>query len=91
MKTNEAAIEEAIKLLKANGYNVIKRKPYVKLMPCVCGCKKPEEWYKTGNGDTGPFYRCPNCKLEGGIGRSNRESREKWNEAVEKAMVEKEK
>ena len=31
---------EAAKL----GYNLVKRQPYIKLLQCACGKKKPHEW-----------------------------------------------
>lgn len=84
----ETKIEEAIKLLKANGYSVYKKKETVEKLPCVCGRKRLKKWWVSG-GDGNEMYECPNCGLKGGIGKNNREARLLWNEAVEKAREEK--
>ena len=78
-------IEDAIKLLKANGYSVTKKPESVKLLPCVCGRKRLSLWYKMGSGNE--FYKCPICDFTGESAKTTREAKILWNEAVEKAKV----
>lgn len=85
----EKQIEETIKLLKANGYSVYKKKETVKKLPCVCGRKRLARWWVCGSSEGNEFYECPKCGLKGGIGKNNREALLLWNEAVEKAKEEK--
>ena len=78
----EKQIEEAIKLLKANGYSVTKKPEPVKLLPCVCGRKRLSLWYMMGSGNE--FYKCPNCDFAGESAKTTREAKILWNEAVER-------
>lgn len=85
-------IEEAKAFLEANGYSVIKKNPLPKLLPCVCGCKRRTEvMVGITRGDAGrvwgTMYRCERCGFEGGFGKTNRDAREEWNNAVIDAKV----
>lgn len=74
-------IDKAIALLKANGYSVTKRKPYERLIPCVCGHERRAFWWTP----EGSFFQCHKCDFKGGKGKGEREARSKWNEAVREA------
>ena len=63
------------------GYNIIKKQPYVKLLPCTCGQKKPTHWYKFGN-EVGEFYKCPKCDFMSPVAKTKNKAKENWNEAV---------
>lgn len=77
-------IEEAIKLLKANGYSVVKKPEPVKLLSCKCGRKRIDSWIAPN----GYFYKCPVCGLRGMVGKNNKEAKILWNKAVETMMEE---
>lgn len=79
-------IEEAIKLLKANGYSVIKKPEPVKLLPCVCGRKRISRFYTYGR-NTGYLYKCPVCGLMGMTGKTEREAKILWNKAIKTIEV----
>lgn len=72
-------IEEAIKLLKANGYSVIKKPEPVKLLPCVCGRKRIDLFYTFNGLGSGRFYKCPKCGLTSNKGKNEREAKILWN------------
>ena len=71
---------EAAKL----GYNLVKKQPYITLLPCTCGEKKPHEWSCTGENRGMRFYKCDNCELSAPSAKTNREARENWNKLVSK-------
>ena len=72
---------EAAKL----GYNLVKKQPYTKLLPCTCGEKKPSEWfYYTGENGGMRFYKCDNCELSAPAAKTSRQARENWNQLVSK-------
>ena len=74
-------IEDAIKLLKANGYSVTKKPEPVKLLPCVCGRKRIDSWITRD----GYYYKCPVCGLMGMTGKTEREAKILWNKVVKEA------
>ena len=69
---------EAAKL----GYNLVKKQPYITLLPCTCGEKKPHEWFYTGENGGMRFYKCGNCELSAPPAKTNR--RANWNKLVSK-------
>lgn len=50
-----------------------------KLLPCICGCKKREHWYSTG--DRSIILICCKCKREAS-GKNEIEAHKKWNEMI---------
>lgn len=68
--------KEATKL----GYNIIKKKERIKLLPCICGCNKRTHWYKI------QYYglRCTKCGLEAAVRSEESESelKKEWNHKV---------
>lgn len=68
---------EAAKL----GYRLVKKQPYIKLLPCTCGEKKPHEWYRAGE-NGGIFYKCDSCELSASPAKTNKRARENWNNLV---------
>lgn len=80
MTVEELTVEDA-KL----GYNIIKKpEPLVKLLPCVCGCNQRSKWYSNKL----VWYKCNKCGFVSSGAYTERDTRIKWNEAVEKASVE---
>lgn len=65
---------------KAMGYNLIKIPEKVKLLPCVCGRKRIDCWYRN---DHREYYRCVNCGLTSSTGKNNREAKLNWNKMIE--------
>lgn len=79
--TLEELKSEAAKL----GYKLVKKQPYIKLLPCTCGEKKPSLWYYYNGEKTGTeHYKCDNCGLEALPAKTNRKARENWNQLVSK-------
>ena len=76
--TLEELKEEAKKL----GYDLIPRKKYISLKPCMCGRKRLCEWWD-GRNDVW-FYKYPECDREAPGGKTHTEARRKWNEMIEK-------
>lgn len=66
---------------KAHGYRLMPITPYIKLMPCKCGRKRLEIWYRT-DGSGCRFVKCPSCGLTAPDGRNEREARKNWNKRV---------
>ena len=62
---------------KRQGYNLIKKKERIKLLPCTCGNKRPELWFKYEGG----YYRCQKCGNESTCGFSKNEAKLNWNNA----------
>ena len=72
---------EAAKL----GYNLVKKQPYIKLLHCTCGEKKPSEWfYYQGENRGMIIYKCDNCGLSAIPAKTDRQARENWNHLVSK-------
>lgn len=76
------SVDELKAEAKRHGYALIKRNPLPKKLPCVCGRKLLEEWYVVSR--KGWMYKCPVCGRMADMGKTEREARELWNEAVEK-------
>ena len=74
-------IEELKEEAKKLGYNLIKKKPYVKLLPCPCGNKNSvyfdytKDWQK--------YATCSKCGFVGSPAKRIYEARENWNKAVQ--------
>ena len=66
---------------KALGYKLIPITPYIKLLPCKCGRKRLEQWYRT-DGSGCIFFKCPVCGLSAPDGVTEREARKNWNKMV---------
>lgn len=75
-------LEELKAEAKAQGYKLMPIYPYIKLSPCRCGRKKPEQWYRTDGSGT-IFFMCPICDFAGPDCKTEREARKAWNAAVE--------
>lgn len=63
------------------GYSVVKKQQYVKLSPCICGQKKPREWFRIGSGNV--VYQCPNCDFAAPEAKTRKQARLNWNKSVE--------
>lgn len=62
------------------GYNLIKKQPYIKLLPCTCGYKKIETFrYYYGNW----FCECPKCGNRSDVCSSERKAKINWNKKVQ--------
>lgn len=67
------------------GYTLIKKQPYVKLLPCTCGAKRIAVWFRASNSqeETGSFCKCLKCGAEGKVAKTQREARINWNNKVQ--------
>lgn len=65
---------EAAKL----GYYIIKKRQYVKLLPCTCGRKRLEMWYTP----QGALFRCPSCGKHSEPANLEMKARENWNRLI---------
>ena len=52
-----------------------------KLLPCVCGSKRREHWF--GSGDRSIILKCCRCGLEA-AGKNEIEAHKEWNEMIAK-------
>ena len=83
----EAVSDEEFKAeAKLRGYNLIKIPEKVKLLPCVCGSKKPECWCCSDATGHYELYVCPNCDLEAPRAKTNRKAKLNWNKMIEGEM-----
>ena len=62
---------------KRQGYNLIKKKESIKLLPCTCGNKRPEIWFNYDGG----YYRCQKCGNTGIVASSKNAAKRNWNDA----------
>lgn len=85
LDADKMTFEELKTEAERQGYKLVKKPiPLPKIHPCTCGRKKMETWYQAGSyKDLGTFLRCPRCGKKGGIGKTYRETREKWNALFE--------
>lgn len=60
------------------GYKLIKNNPMPKPKPCVCGCRKIEEW----SSKDGTLLKCHNCGLVSALGKNRREVINNWNNLI---------
>lgn len=74
--TVEELKAEAAKL----GYNIVKRKEYIKLSRCKCG-HWPTLWVNTCSGW---FYCCEKCDIQGGYGEHPNDAKREWNRRMER-------
>ena len=63
---------------KRQGYNLIKAKPNIKMIPCICGRNSRSVWHSP----EGYYLECRGCGKQSGIGVSERQAREMWNEMI---------
>lgn len=70
---------------KRQGYNLIKKQPYISMTKCDnCG-KKPHVWFYARTYDdrthefSGFFLKCPECEKSTEVFKTEREAREAWN------------
>ena len=75
-------LEELKAEAKAQGYRLMPIVPYIKLLPCKCGRKKPTEWYRA-DGSNLTFFKCCECGLSAPGAKTEREARKNWNAMVE--------
>lgn len=67
------------KILKQLGYSLIKQKPYIKMLPCICGCKRHVVWYKNDE----QRISCERCGRDGPFAKTNEAARIGWNSMIE--------
>lgn len=61
------------------GYRLIKKPMYIKILPCVCGCKIHKYWHNAKTNESG--VGCPKCER---IiwGKDETEAKMNWNEIM---------
>lgn len=67
---------------KAHGYKLMPIVPYIKLLPCKCGRKKPEQWF-LADGSNLTYFKCRDCDFAAPGAKTEREARKNWNAMVE--------
>lgn len=70
--------EELKNEAKLHGYYLIKATPNIKMIPCTCGRNSRSLWHSPD----GYFLECKGCGRQSGIGVSERQARELWNEMI---------
>lgn len=65
---------------KRQGYNLTKIPERITFTPCICGHNRRGMWYSTKG--LGRKYKCNNCGFEGGWGKTNKEAKLAWNDAI---------
>jgi hypothetical protein len=75
-------LEELKVEAKKHGYKLTKEYPYIRLVPCICGCNRRTMWFGF---DNTYVYRCNKCGFEGEKAKTKNEAKLKWNECVENA------
>lgn len=63
---------------KAQGYNLVKAKPYTRMLPCTCGSKRRSLWHCP----KGNYLVCNRCGKRSRLGINERQAREFWNEMI---------
>ena len=63
------------------GYRIAPKSIYIKWKPCACGSHRRREWIKGGE-HGGYFYECAECGLRTPIGKTKRQAKLNWNNAV---------
>lgn len=75
----------------AMGYGLYKLRPYVKILPCVCGRKQIALWHvpiytKDSRGIERKIYgyemKCSNCRKKSGWAKTEREAKILWNKSI---------
>lgn len=66
---------------KAQGYNLLKIYPHVKLEPCICGCNTRRHISRWTGFETLTVLHCTKCGREA-VGRSEQEAKENWNRMI---------
>lgn len=74
-------LEELKQEAAKHGYRLVKKREYIKLLPCPCGGERREHWYLLKGGE---YYKCKKCGFKGDAGSNDYESRQGWNEAVKR-------
>ena len=76
-------LEELQAEAKRQGYNLIKKQPYISLNKCPeCG-KKPRQWFKYDSGLHLTAFQCE-CGHIPEWSKTDRNARIKWNQLVKK-------
>ena len=63
------------------GYNIIKKNPTPKMLPCTCGCKRREHWYVSGDTQYKRTLRCKKCGKEAS-GKNDTDVINNWNKMI---------
>lgn len=78
--------EELKKEAKKQGYKLIKIKPSVKFLPCICGCKRRTWWsssYMMSDRKSETFVVCKRCGLQSPkVVGNNNDVKIAWNNMI---------
>lgn len=81
-------LDELKEEAKKHGYKLVKESGYISLLPCPkCGRKSTVEWYHR-NDTISRGCDTYGCDFHGKQGKTHREARIKWNEAVQEYIDE---
>ena len=73
--------EELKEEAKRQGYKLIKKQPYIRKLPCVCGRKRQTLWF----GSLGYFYACE-CGRRSVGASTEKKAKIEWNEMISEEM-----
>ena len=73
-----------------HGYKLVKERPYIRMLPCVCGHKNIGLYAKLSNDKaTAPYsHKCWKCGFTSEPAKTKYQAKLKWNECVENAKKE---
>ena len=84
-------LEELKAEAKKHGYKLVELKPYIRMLPCVCGHNKIGLSYIFPTKSPTPYYhKCSKCGFASIPCKTKYEAKLKWNECVENARKERE-
>lgn len=76
------SIEELQKEAEKHGYKLVKNEPYERMLPCTCGCKQREHWWRTNAEDGNRnILVCKKCGKEAS-GKSEADAKRNWNKMI---------
>lgn len=69
------------------GYNLVKKRQYVKFLPCTCGCNRRYTFYSMERITWNVGYKCARCGKEA-FGKSAEDAKLNWNELIRREQNE---
>ena len=69
-----------------HGYNLVKKRQYVKFLPCTCGCNKRHTLYSMERIIWNVGYKCVRCGKEA-FGKNAEDAKLNWNDMIRNVSV----
>jgi len=79
------AIERLRLEAKKLGCYIVVPPPYVKLIPCICGCTRRSTWHDANKNME--YFECKKCGYRNKGGKTNMLNRISWNEEMRKHLI----